>query len=342
MNNKQVLDISWSTIIKISFSLLVFYLIYLIRDIIILTFFAFIISILFEPLIEFLNKRGINRVIATFLSFTLIFGFFGFSLYLVSLAFAKELTGSDNVFSKYFNIISSGLKSIGFSAFDNFQEFVDSFNEILKKASYSIFSALSVVFGGMFSWIYVFFLSFFFALEERSAEKAIKLILPKRYEENILEIWHRSRNKIISWFGARILACIFVGLATFLCLKIFKVNYAVTLSLFAGITNIVPFLGPFLAGIVMTLFILLEDWAKAFFVLIAFILIQQIESNIINPFLTKKIIGLPPVLVLLAITIGGKLFGILGAMLILPIVGIIYDFLVEYFSKSKKQEEFEQ
>jgi predicted PurR-regulated permease PerM len=194
----------------------------------------------------------------------------------------------------------------------------------------------------MFSWIYVFFLSFFFALEERSAEKAIKLILPKRYEENILEIWHRSRNKIISWFGARILACIFVGLATFLCLKIFKVNYAVTLSLFAGITNIVPFLGPFLAGIVMTLFILLEDWAKAFFVLIAFILIQQIESNIINPFLTKKIIGLPPVLVLLAITIGGKLFGILGAMLILPIVGIIYDFLVEYFSKSKKQEEFEQ
>jgi predicted PurR-regulated permease PerM len=138
------------------------------------------------------------------------------------------------------------------------------------------------------------------------------------------------------------LACIFVGLATFLCLKIFKVNYAVTLSLFAGITNIVPFLGPFLAGIVMTLFILLEDWAKAFFVLIAFILIQQIESNIINPFLTKKIIGLPPVLVLLAITIGGKLFGILGAMLILPIVGIIYDFLVEYFSKSKKQEEFEQ
>jgi predicted PurR-regulated permease PerM len=138
------------------------------------------------------------------------------------------------------------------------------------------------------------------------------------------------------------LACIFVGLATFLCLKIFKVNYAVTLSLFAGITNIVPFLGPFLAGIVMTLFILLEDWAKAFFVLIAFILIQQIESNIISPFLTKKIIGLPPVLVLLSITVGGKLFGILGVMLILPIVGIIYDFLVEYFSKSKKQEEFEQ
>jgi predicted PurR-regulated permease PerM len=342
MNNKQVLDISWNTIIKISFSLLVFYLIYLIRDIIILTFFAFIISILFEPLIEFLNKRGINRVIATFLSFVLIFGFFGFSLYLISLAFAKELTSSDNIFSKYFNIISSGLKSIGFPAFDSLQEFISSFNEILKKTSSGIFSALSVVFGGMFSWIYVFFLSFFFALEERSVEKTIRLILPKRYEENVLEIWHKSRNKIISWFGARILACVFVGFATFVCLKIFKVDYAVTLSLFAGVTNIVPFLGPFLAGIVMTFFVLLDDWAKASFVLVAFILIQQIENNIISPFLTKKIIGLPPVLVLLSITIGGKLFGILGAMLILPIVGIIYDFLVEYFSKSKKQEEFEQ
>jgi predicted PurR-regulated permease PerM len=125
---------------------------------------------------------------------------------------------------------------------------------------------------------------------------------------------------------------------TFLALKLFNINYASSLSLFAGVTNIIPILGPILAGAIITILAFLDYWPKALFILIAFILIQQIEGNLLSPILTKKFIGLPPVLVLLAVLMGGKLWGILGAILAIPLAGIIYEFLRDFLKKRKESE----
>lgn len=76
---------------------------------------------------------------------------------------------------------------------------------------------------------------------------------------------------------------------------------------------------------------------KALFVLAAFALLQQIEGNLISPLLTKKFVGLPPILVLLALAIGGKLWGILGAILVIPLAGILYEFLRDFLKKRKEE-----
>lgn len=340
MNNEKILDISWGGIIKVGIALLAFYIISLIRDILLLTIFALIVSVLFEPAIEFIQKKGVGRLLATTLVFILIFGLFGFSVYLVSAAFISEIKETTELFSSYFEIISPPLRGLGLQAFENVEAFATYLENWLKGASANILSAIFSVFGGVFAAVYIFFLSFFFSLEEKGIEKTIRLIFPKKYEELALNIWHMSQHKILGWFGTRILSCVFVGLATFVALKIFKVNYALSLGLFAGITNIVPFLGPFLAGLVIVIFALLDDWLKALLLLIIFFLIQQIESNIISPVLTKKFIGLPPALVLISLIVGGKLFGFLGVILALPLFGIIFDFLMEFLStrKTKKIE----
>ena len=77
---------------------------------------------------------------------------------------------------------------------------------------------------------------------------------------------------------------------------------------------------------------------QAIFILIIFILIQQVENNIITPILAKKFIGLSPVLVLLALAIGGTLWGFLGAILAIPLAGILFEFLKDYLKKRKKDE----
>ena len=134
------------------------------------------------------------------------------------------------------------------------------------------------------------------------------------------------------------MCCIFVGISSFLVLKGFNINYASSLALFAGIADFIPILGPLIAGIIIGLIALLDSWSKAILVIVFFILIQQIEGNIITPILGKKFIQLPPILILLTLLIGGKLLGILGAVLAVPVIGILFEILKDFLRGKKEAE----
>lgn len=337
-SNGKLLDVSWATILKIGIAALGFYLLYLVRDIVLLSIFALVISVLLNPAIRLLQRIGVSRILATSLVFVLIFSFVGFSVYLISLVFISEVRQAVGDFSQYFEMISPPLRVLGFEAFENVETFFVSAEGWLRSASESIFTAIFAVFGGVFAGLLIFFLAFFFSLEEKWMEGVIKIFFPRKYENLAMRIWDKSQQKIIGWFGAKVLASLFVGLATFVALKIFKVDYSVGLSLFAGITNIIPFLGPWVAGLIIATLVLLDDWLKAVFILIIFTLIQQVEGNILSPILTKKMIGLSPALVLISLVVGGKLFGFLGMILAIPLAGILFDFLKEFLEKRKAKE----
>ncbi|MDP1538778.1 MAG: AI-2E family transporter [bacterium] len=339
MNGEKILDISWGSILKIALGGLIIYLFFSIRSILILIIFALIISVLFNPAIDFLQRRRIPRVLAAGLIYVLIFGVLGSSIYLISLSFIPEIRQFAELFSQYFEKIASPLKGLGVEAFESFEVFVEASEKWLIGASANIFAALASVFGGLFSAFTVFSLAFFFSLEEKWMEKAIRLLFHKKHEDSALSVWNKSQQKISGWFGARVLCSVFVGLATFLALKLFKIDYAFSLGLFAGITNIIPILGPLFAGAIITILVFLEDWLKAVFVLGAFILIQQIEGNILNPILSKKFIGLPPVLVLISLIIGAKLWGLLGAILAIPLAGILFEFIRDFLKRKKEEKD---
>jgi predicted PurR-regulated permease PerM len=337
MNGEKVLDISWAGIFKVVLVSLLVYLLFLIKDLLVLIIFALIISVLFNPAVDFLQKKKIPRVLAAGFIYLLIFGVLGFSVYLISLSFVPEIRQFAELFSQYFEKIAPPLKGLGIEAFESLEVFAETSEKWLTGASANIFTALSAIFGGIFSAFTIFSLAFFFSLEEKWAERAIKLLFPKRHEDVAFGVWERSQKKISGWFGARVICSIFVGLASFLALKLFKIDYAFSLGLFAGITNIIPILGPLFAGAIITIMVLLEDWFKAVFILIAFILIQQIEGNILNPILNRKFIGLPPVLVLISLIIGGKLWGLLGAVLAIPLAGILFEFIRDFLKKKKEE-----
>ncbi len=337
MQNKSFLDISWNSILKVVFAFLVVYLLFLIKDVLILIIFSLIISILFNPVIDFLQKRKLPRVIGSGLIYFLVFGGVGFLIYIITLAFIPEIQQFITSFPAYFEKIAPPLQNLGIEAFENIDVFAKSAEEWLKGASSNIFTALFSFFGGAFTAFFVVFLAFFFSLEEKGMEKAIRLFFPKKQEDLALNIWKRSQKKISGWFAARIICCIFVGLASFIALKLFKIDYAASLGVFAGITNIIPYLGPIFAAIVITVLVLLEDLLKGFFIFIVFILIQQIEGNILSPVLTKKFIGLPPALVLISLIIGGTLWGFLGMILVIPLAGIVFEFIRDFLKKKKEK-----
>lgn len=335
MEDERVLDISWGTILKIAIVFLGFYILFLIKDILIWIIFALIISILFNPAITFLQKRRIPRVVATIFVYVFIFTFLSFILYWTIPVFILEIQQFTQLFPQYFEKLSPPLRGLGLEAFDSFESFTLAIQDWLVRISSSIFGAIISIFGGIFSTVTIFAIAIFFSMEEKSVNHTIDLISPKGAENYFLDLWEKGQAKTTAWFGARILSGIFVGFLSYIALTLFDVNYAFVLSVFAGFSDIIPVLGPIFAGVVITILAALDSWSKAILVLIAFILIQQIEGNIITPILTKRLVGLPPVLVLIALLVGGRLWGGLGAILAIPLAGIMYEFLKDFLQRRK-------
>lgn len=335
MNNEKFLDISWESIFKIIVAVILLYLIYLIKDVILWFIFAVIISVLFEPLIEFLIKRRIPRLASVILVYFIIFGIFGSLIYLTAPTLAAEIRQFAKILPQYFEKVAPPLRALGFRAFENIEQFINLLNKSLEKMAGTIFSAIAAIFGGVLATFSIFSIALFLSLEEKPIGRTLSLIAPQKYETSVLEIWSRCKNRVSAWFLSRILGSIFVGVLSFFAFFLLHTKYPFSLGILAGVFDFLPIVGPVITGVIIFLVTFLEDFWKAIFVLIIFILIQQIENNIVLPALAQKFIGLPPVIVLLALTVGGILWGIWGALLAIPFFGIIFEFLREFLEKRR-------
>jgi predicted PurR-regulated permease PerM len=337
MSQNQVLDISWGTIWKIFLVALLLYVIYQIRDILIWFLFALIISVLFNPSINFLRKFKIPRVIAVCFAYIAFFGILILIIYLAVPLFVSEIKQFSQILPQYFEKISPSLRDLGIKAFENLDTFINALGGYLEKIASNIFSVLFVIFGGISATIFTLSLSIYLSLSDKGLERTLVLFFPKKYENYVISLWGKCQRQVNGWFLTRILSCLFIGLACFAAFSLFNTPYPFTLGLLAGVLNFIPVVGPLITGALLFLIISLESLSKVIFVVIVFILIQQIENNILTPLLSKKIVGLPQVLVLVSLAVGGILWGILGAVLAIPLAGIIFEFLKEFLERRKSE-----
>jgi len=339
MSKEQVLDISWEAIIKIFITILALYFIYLTREVALWFFFGLATSVILDPAINFLRKLWVPKMIAILSVYLSIFGILGLLIYLTAPIFIIELKQFSSNLPDYFVKISPLLQSLGLDAAASFKEFTSFLLGGLEQSSKSVFQAVMAFFGGVSSAIFILTVALFLSMEGNGAEKFLILITPKKYENQISAFFKTSQKKVAGWFGARILACAFVGIACFIVFYIFNVKYAFLLALISGILNFVPYIGPVLTVIVMLVFTAVssESWAIVAYVLIAFFIIQSIENFLLTPLLMKKMIDLPPVLVLISLLVGAKLFGFLGTIFAVPVFGIVYEFLKEFLEKRREE-----
>ena len=334
---KATLDLSWPSILKMFSALFIFYILYLLRNVLVWMLFAFILSFLFNPAIDFLEKKKISRVLATI--FVYLAGIFLFALliYFISPLFISEVQYFLKFFPQYFSKFSPPLRALGLEAFADFDAFSRAIESWLLKSSSGILVALFSLFGGIVSTIGIFSIAMFLSMEEKGLERFLVLLFPKKYENYVIEIWKRSEKKVSLWFWLRVLASLFVGFFTFLVALIFQIRYSLSIGLLTALFDIIPVLGPLFAGFLIFLFALFTSLPRAILLLVAFILIQQLEGNLLTPFLTKKLIGLSPTIVLIALIVGGELWGIWGAILAIPLAGVLYEVFLWYLEKRREE-----
>ena len=338
MESQQTLDISWKAITKVFIAIFAFYLIYLARDIALWLFFGLSISILLEPAINFLRKMWIPKMLAIILIYTSIFGFLGVLVYLMAPIFIGELKEFSNYLPDYFNKINPLLQQLGIDFAQSFSELTSSLIGGLEQSSKGVMNAIITFFGGLASTVVILTIAFFLSLEDRGPERFLAFISPQKYQEYIVSFFEKAQTKVAGWFGARIMACIFVGVASFIVFYIFDVEYAFILALVAGVLNFIPYIGPLTTAILLLVFVMVSSgsWLITLYVLLAVWAVQAVENNLLTPFLMKKMIDLPPVLVLISLLLGAKIFGFLGTIFIVPVAGIIYEFVKEIIDKKRE------
>ena len=341
MENNKILDISARTILKISLAIICFYFLYVLRDIVIWLIFALIISVLFEPAIDFLQRKRVPRALGTVFVYSSIFGILILLIWIIVPIFGEEMKTFIESFPVYFEKISPTLRTLGFQVFENIQTFTDALQKAINSMSESVLNVLFAIFGGIFSTLFVIATAMFLSIDEKSIEMALVLLFPKKYEHFILDAWGKTQKKVSGWFLARVISCLFVGVASYIIFLIFDVEYPLILAVFSGAFNFVPYIGPLITGILLFLIVFPTELVKSIFVIAGYMLIQQIENHILSPILMKKMVNIPPALVIVSLVVGAKLWGFLGSLLVIPLAGIIFEFTGEFLKRRKLKENAE-
>ena len=188
------------------------------------------------------------------------------------------------------------------------------------------FTAVANIFGGVLSFVLIVVFSFYFTVLRTCVDDFLYVVTPKKYQTYILDVWERSRRKIGLWMQGQLLLGVIVGVLVFLGLTILGVKHALLLAVIAGLFEIIPVFGPIFASVpAIALGLLDGGLTLALLVVALYAIVQQFENHLIHPLVVTRVVGVPPLLVILSLIIGAQLAGFLGILLSIPVAATIQE-----------------
>ncbi|EQK38610.1 hypothetical protein C671_3341 [[Clostridium] bifermentans ATCC 19299] len=159
--------------------------------------------------------------------------------------------------------------------------------------------------------------------------KVVCAVFNEKHSKRILQLVDRSNDTFGKFLSGKIIDSAIIGVLTFVVLTIFKMPYVLLISVIIGITNIIPFFGPFFGAIPATIIILFVSPIKALWFILIIIVIQQLDGNIIGPKILGDSIGISAFWILFSLLVAGKFLGLVGMIIGVPLFAIIYSIIKE-------------
>jgi len=161
------------------------------------------------------------------------------------------------------------------------------------------------------------------------SKKVLFALFSKEVANKIVELTHRSNDTFGKFLSGKILDSFIIGILTFVILTIVKMPYALLISVIIGVTNIIPFFGPFFGAIPSIIIVMFVSPIKAFWLMLIILIIQQIDGNIIGPKILGDSIGISAFWILFSLLVTGKLLGFVGMVIGVPLFAVIYSIIKE-------------
>lgn len=166
------------------------------------------------------------------------------------------------------------------------------------------------------------FMLLYMLLDGKRLPDAIVKLLPSSYEKETRHILHDMHETVRSYVNAQLLVAFFVGITSLIGLWIVGVDYAILLALFMMVTNIIPYVGPFLGAVPAVIVAFIQDPIKVIWVIVVIIIVQQIESNVISPLIQGKSLKVHPLTIIIVLLVAGNLAGIIGMLIAVPFYAV--------------------
>lgn len=318
-----------------------------IRRITFTLFISLIVAYTLNPVVSFFEKKKLNRNLSIMLVFLLIIGMFSSLFIVLGPRISKEVsTLSRNLPSYIDRIYNFSIDKYDFISgklntptFDKLMESnLTKIKDNLLNGIVNIARLFSRTISRLSTMVLIPIFTFYFLKDKDIFKKKIIELIPKKMRKDVIDIGNEVDSVIGRYIKGQLIVCTFVGVGTTIVLSIIGINFSIIIGIFAGITNIIPYLGPFVGGGLAVIFAALDDPSKIVWVIVGIVVVQQLESSFVSPNVVGNSVGLHPVIVMLSVLIAGSYFGILGMILAVPTVStfrILYSFFENKIDKIK-------
>lgn len=303
------IEISHRTIIFTVCFFLFLWLFWLVKDIILTIFVAFILVSALRPTVEKLEKWHFPRGIAILLVYILILLFLAVIGTLVIPPLINESVKLTKRLPEHSEKI---LQSLNIN--------LELISQQIGTVSTNIFRLTLGAFSNLVTLISLLVFSFYLLLEREHLDEYMEELLGKPASQKVIPVIYKIEERLGAWVRGQLLLCTVIGIMSYIGLLLLGIEYALPLALVAGILEILPVAGPIISSVPAILLALAVSPIKALAVAALYFLIQQAENNFIVPTVMRRAVGIKPMITLLALMVGGKLMGIAGAVIAVPLV----------------------
>ncbi len=334
----KTISITTGTMVRAVLVIVGVFLFWFLRDLVLVILTSIIIASFVESAVPHMARIGIGRVFGI----VLLYAFGLLTLAGMFYLFAPLLITEIYNFSTALSTYVPGLYLLEYfqsEAFSGAKDVVASLSHNLSLSSLAtisktfvtnisggFFNTLSVAFGSIFNVAMIILISFYLSIQERGIENFLRVILPIQYEDYVVDLWNRSSRKIALWVKGQMLLAFVVGILVYLVLSLLGSPYALVLAIIAGVMELVPY-GVIVALIPAAMFSFFSGGiSSALMVTGAYLIIHQFEVFLFAPLIIKKIVGLSPIIIILAALVGYELASIWGMVLAIPLTILLVEF----------------
>ncbi len=356
-NKKEIMELILFTIVVIFFFIniseiwkLLEYIIAIFMPFIVGAMIAFVLNVLLNVIEKGINKLNrknnkiINRIkrpVSVLLTFIIILAVISLMLGLL----IPELKNTTELFTKNFDSYKEqsivlldkvGIKRKTINKLNNniedmTKELTDYISDNKEEVMKTSLGVASTVAGTITSLVLGIVFAIYILLKKedlrRQIKKVMRAYLPEKKEKKIIEISELSNKIFGNFITGQCLEAVIIGILCFIGMLILNIPYASTISVLVGFTALIPVFGAFIGTIVGAFLILMVSPTKAIIFIIFILILQQLEGNLIYPKVVGKSVGLPGIWVLVAVTIGASVYGILGMLISVPLCSILYSII---------------
>jgi predicted PurR-regulated permease PerM len=310
MEAKKI-DISHKTVFFIAAFLGLVWALIQIREVIVLLFIAIILMSGLYPIVRYLERFKVPKTLSIGISYLLVIAIFGSLISLMIVPFIEQTRNLVTVLPQTVdNLLPPG--TVDRSLIQR---------ELTNISSNALTFSLAI-FNNFIALISILVLTFYLLIERENLDKFIAQFFVGN-ESRVHTITEKIQEKLGAWLRGQVALSLIIGFLAYISLTLLNVPYALPLAILAGLFEVVPVIGPIISAIPAILVAFLVSPLTALAVAGVFFLIQQLENSVIVPQVMNKAVGLNPLVVILAVAIGGKLLGISGALLAVPITVVI-------------------